>query len=276
MQPKWLIQNYSQEEFDKIKSALELTKTPYQEVPYKSILDSIDKSLLPKTDECVIIYGSLQFVKALSKLGVVYTPGTYGLCNTDCSVYMPKLPEEYLLNYPYLITSWEELKRSWAYYNTIYFESLFIKPNSGNKIFPGQTIPMQEWNDRVSLIEQTSNVVNETLVLVSERKIITENEYRFVIANKKVITGSMYNWDKDCSPIYPKEAEELAQKVADLEWQLDTIYTCDIAMSVDGPKVIELNSFSCAGLYDTDRHKIITTVNQIAVNDYDDVYGNKF
>jgi len=273
MKPTWLIHNYAQDEFDQIKAALDLTETPFQEIIYKNSFDKIDIASLPKNDECVVCYGSLQFASALKSN---YTPGFYGLSDkTECSQYMPNIPSEYLLNYPYIITSWAELKRSRTYYNSIFsWGGLFVKSNKGKKTFPGQVLRDTEvhWNADIKIVEDTSSVSDNTLVLVSKSATFDKGEYRFVIVNKKVITGSMYNWDKDSNSNYPKEAEELAQKIADLEWQLDTAYTCDIAMTQNGPKVIELNSFGCAGLYACDRVKIVNAINEMALSEYRDMH----
>lgn len=273
MKPTWLIHNYAQDEFDQIKAALETTNTPYQEVKYQSIMDNIDVSALPSAESCVVLYGSIQFVKAIAKLNV-YTPGAYGFSNkTDCANYYPKIPQKLLLNYPYAITTWAELKRSKEHFKKMFFNTaLFVRPNSGNKVFPGQSIYHDQWDQTIKLIEDTSSVNDETFILVSNPKNIKSDEYRFVIVDKKVITGSKYNWAKECSLVYPENARELAQTIADQDWQLDSAYTCDIAITPVGPKVIELNSFSMAGLYASDRVLIVEAINETAMRDYNEIY----
>lgn len=274
LKPTWLIHDYDTTEFNQLKAALKFTETPYQEVIYKSSLDTLDKSNLPPLESCIVIHGSIQFVKALANQGFVYTPGAYGFSKeTDCSNYYPKIPKECLLNYPYSLTTWAELKRSKEYFKKIFFNtSLFVRPNSGNKIFVGQNIYHYNWDENIKLIEDTSSVRDETLILVSNSKIIKPNEYRFAIIEKEVVTGSMYNWAKETSPEYPKETEELAKIVADQEWQLDGAYTCDIAFSPTGPKLIELNSFAAAGLYAMDKVKIVEAINKLAIKDYEEIY----
>jgi len=274
MKPTWLIHNYAQDEFDKIKTALEITETPFQEVVYKNIMDAIDTSAIPKSDECVVVYGSIQFAKALAKHGLTYTPGAYGFSNkSDCTNYYPKIPKEYLLNYPYSITTWAELKRSKDHFKKMFFNTaLFVRPNTGIKVFPGQSIYHERWDETIKLVEETSSVNDATLILVSNPKNIKEDEYRFVIVDKKVISGSKYNWSKETSPDFPKEAEEVAQIIADQEWQLDTAYTCDIAITPVGPKIIELNSFGCAGLYDVDRVKVVEAINKVALEEFKNIY----
>jgi hypothetical protein len=275
MKPTWLVHNYDQEEYEKLVEALVKTETPFQTIEYKNSLDTLDKSIMPKSDECVVVSGSIQFANRLKNQGLVYSPGLYGFSNkTDCSHYVPKIPIEYLLNFPYALTTWAELKRSKDYYKQLFFNTeLFVRPNSGNKLFPGQGIYYSNWDETIEEIEKTSGITEESLILIAKHKAIKDKEYRFVIVDKKVVTGSMYNWSKESSPEYPKEAEELAQKIADLDWQLDSAYTCDIAMGNNiGPRLIELNSFSCAGLYSCDRVKIVEAINKVALRDYNEVY----
>ena len=233
MAPVWLIHNYAQDEFDALKSALEITNTAYQEITYTSTLDVLDKSTLPEIDSCTVVYGSIQLVKALAAQGFVYTPGAYGFSSkTDCAAYYPKIPQQYLLNYPYAITTWAELKRSKEHFKKMFHNTaLFVRPNSGSKVFSGQSIYHDRWDETIKIIEDTSSVNDETFVLVSNPKNIKSDEYRFVIVNKKVISGSSYNWAKESSSEYPNDAKEMAQKIADLDWQLDTAYTCDIAIT---------------------------------------------
>jgi hypothetical protein len=228
---------------------------------------------LPNARNCIITYGSIQFTKALSKQ-CVYIPGAYGFSkDTDCSNYYSKIPAEYLLNYPYVFLTWAEIKRSQDFLVKTFENDLFVRPNSGSKVFPGQVIEYSAWNETIQIIESTSSVVDETLVLVAAKHIIEEDEYRFVIVDRKVVAGSKYNWNKECSEKYSVEAEALAQIIADQEWQLDTAYTCDIAMTTNGPKVLELNSFGCAGLYACDRVKIVDAINIAAVKDHTEIFG---
>lgn len=274
MKPIWLIQNYDQEEYEKLVEALVKTDTPFKTIEYKSMMDTIDVTSMPKTNECVVIYGSIQFVNRLKNQGLVYSPGAYGFSKqNNCSNYFPKIPKEYLLNFPYALTTWAELKRSKDYYKQLFFNTqLFVRPNKGTKAFPGQGIYYYMWDETIAEIERSSGVTEESLVLIGNHKNISKDEYRFVIVDKKVISGSMYSWDRKSADGYSKEAEELAQKIADLDWQLDSAYTCDIAIAPTGPKVIELNSFSSAGLYSCDRVKVIEAINKIALKDYNEIY----
>ena len=56
---------------------------------------------------------------------------------------------------------------------------------------------------------------------------------------------------------------DFAQKMADI-YQPDFAYTLDLVIDVKGNvKLLELNSFSCAGLYACDMEKIVKSVSNM-------------
>lgn len=94
-----------------------------------------------------------------------------------------------------------------------------------------------------------------------------------------MIAGSEYRWDnildvrRDTHPI----CDALAKKIAEADWQADSVYVCDVALIDDfiaadwgGPpagltaKVVELNAFSSSGLYACDTYKIVEAVSKVA------------
>lgn len=148
-------------------------------------------------------------------------------------------------------------------------DGLFIRPNSGLKTFAGQRVTAADFDDHVSTLEQTSGVMPDTLILVSKLHDI-QGEFRFVIADGKVVTGSEYRWDGklDIRRDWPEECEALARQVAEHEWQVDIAYTCDVALTPDGPRIVELNGFSCAGMYACDLEKVVDAVSAAAWREY--------
>jgi hypothetical protein len=86
----------------------------------------------------------------------------------------------------------------------------------------------------------------------------------------EVVTGSEYRWDNvlDVRTDYPQSCWDLANKVAKHSWCPDIAYTCDVCLVDDEPKIVELNSFSSAGLYACDLEKTIDRINKIALKEY--------
>lgn len=216
--------------------------------------------------DCVVVYGSHQFCRAV---GVGrFNPGMFGLCDrTHVLKYLSNLPTEWFLNNQPTMTTWKlftENKSLWYdFYKT---DRIFIRPNSGFKTFAGQTLHRDEFEFEVNSMNQLTSVENETLMMIAPPKELL-GEFRFVIADGQVLTGSEYRWDNklDIRIDYPDECFDLAQKVASHPWQADFAYTCDVALTPDGPRVVELNSFSCAGMYACDLEKVVQGISATAL-----------
>jgi hypothetical protein len=115
------------------------------------------------------------------------------------------------------------------------------------------------------------SVYPEMICVVAKPRSI-EAEFRFVIADRQVVAGSQYRWEDrldvrlDVLPI----CRELAQEVAQREWQADRCYTCDVAL-LDGrskARIVELNTFSSSGLYACDTEAVVDAVSRAAWREY--------
>ena len=97
-----------------------------------------------------------------------------------------------------------------------------------------------------------------------------------MIADGKVIAGSEYRWDGklDIRRDWPQECWDLADQVAKHPWQVDIAYTCDVALTNSGPKIVELNGFSCAGLYACDLNLVVKGVSDAALKDWNESYSD--
>lgn len=230
-------------------------------IPYTvHSFDYVEKKFSPlfPSGRDVIVYGTKEFcresVLEIDELNdrKIFTLGL----NPDTAVrrWSTYLPCELLLNPDVLYVPWvafRQLDRRWQ--EICGGEGVFVRPDSGMKTFTGQVVKYESWAYDCASIDKFSGVMDETLVAFATEKKI-DGEFRFVIANQEVIAGSEYRWDDrlDVRADYPAEAREVADKVAKLDWQLDLAYTCDVALTASGPRVVELNSFCCAGLYACD------------------------
>ena len=228
---------------------------------------------LPPVADSYVMYGSHNFVRAMIKRYPWIAYAAFGVNErTAATAYLGNLPSEWFLNDGAVFMPWRLLKHRGAAGFPGYQSGLFIRPNSGFKTFAGQTIMFDNWQHTIDLLEDVSSVVDETLILVSSLQEIT-GEFRFVVAGGKVITGSEYRWDNvvDIRIDYPEECLALAQQVAQHDWQVDSAYVVDIALTPAGPRVIEMNSFSCAGLYACDLEKIVKAVSIEAETIWSDI-----
>lgn len=220
------------------------------------------------TLEPTILYGTIGYIKKCKR---PYWPGVYGINdNTNCNFYYPNLPTLWMLNNDFIMVPFGYFKRRWPYYfRLMNCKSLFIRPNSGRKTFAGMVITENNAEDELSASMQITSVTDDTIILISPAKDIRA-EFRFVIGNKEVIDGSEYRWDSklDIRHDWLPECWELADKMAKHEWQPDVCYTVDVADTQYGPKIIELNGFSCAGLYACDKELIVNRISEIAWKDF--------
>ena len=152
-------------------------------------------------------------------------------------------------------------QKPFDYFNT---EFLFIRPDSGLKTFTGFTIWKKDFNHETNFLKKFLNP--ETLIIVAPVKTIIA-EYRFVIGNGNVIDGSYYSWEPgfDNQPM-DNDCLKLASELSQNWWHHDLVYTLDIASTDEGPKMIELNSFSSSGLYHCDREKIMVNIYILSIS----------
>lgn len=243
--------------FDVFETTYNLNSREIEPVPYTS-------------DECVVIYGSFNYVNKLVKSGYSFIPGAYGLTSdVICSYYLPLLPKEFILNDDYIVMSWGEFVRRKEFLQHIYGDAIFIRPNSGFKTFSGFSMSFDDWDYEVKTRQSLTSVMHDSLVLISSSKKIY-SEYRFVVCDRRVVTGSRYhvNCKLNESSDVDIDCQKLAEKMAELPWQLDTCYTCDIGLTDSGAKLVELNSFGCAGLYKCDLNLIVRHVSIAALRDF--------
>jgi hypothetical protein len=205
-----------------------------------------------------IVRGTTKFIKDAYMWWAEYCnmPNLLHLDKYKCSNYYLEIPEEKLLNSDFLLLPWWKLcdprTDLFNYFNT---SKLFIRPNSGEKLFTGTTIGNKWYSKELEIIQglPSSNFDVQDLVLISSAKEVYE-EVRFLMQGKNVISyGSADNlWGFDL-PSYTKLAESNG-------YFPDDFYTIDIGMTKDGPKIVELNSFVSAGLYDMDYSLVVKAV----------------
>jgi hypothetical protein len=235
----------------------------------------------------VIFYGSLQVGQQFNKLS--YYPGTY------------LTPEQYLtynyyhyygynlLNNDYVLYPLNDIKNKLN--NIIYHfklnqsQKLFIRPIDGIKTFAGQLLPLSNFIQEFDILCNSYGGLDmNTLCLLSTEKEIVE-EYRFVIINNELVTGSMYFDENNIGSFKPyfnkevnitsRENEELvlfvlAQKN---KYQPDKAFTMDICKLKDERyKIMEINSLTSAALYGVNYSKVVEKLNELVLEDYNDVY----
>lgn len=271
----WIIENFAKE-----KSFIELTAAA-EELGYplikingdysKPLLQDLNYDNLGFRKDCVMFNGTIKMAKIVrNQLNGYIQPVLY--CDWpkyECSAYYSHFGP-YLFNDKYCLMSLREIVRQkfdvWGHYGKD--SCIFIRPSSGEKTFQAGILDFQDLGELHS-----SNIDCEhDLMLVSTPKNI-KWEGRFVVSRRKeIIASSTYRFQGIVSwiPSVPAGATKFCKELLErVDYVPDSVYCFDICEDNDGNFwLLELSSFSSAGLYATNKKDIITKVSEIAWEDF--------
>jgi len=271
--PHWYVDTYilegKPEAFDKIRKALENYQTTYTKyIPFSERQEGLDSVFNPY--QLNLVYGTHGFVRNMQN---TFGKGSISPYITEsemeCTHYYPKLPAEWLLNAGCFFVPFGMLAASVATFCG-HSEKMFVRPNSGFKSFiPTQIDTTRQYKiqEGVKEIADKYQVTPDTLCLVAYPRELSF-EIRYVIVDREVVSASYYRLNgkhylKECLEVGPYEAKRLAERMAAHAWQPDVAYMCDIALTYPGLcKIVELNAFCCAGLYECDYDKVFKAVTE--------------
>jgi len=276
MKAKWLIESDSfwWGQPNRFTPALEKLKVDSKIIKFKPEGDYQDHF---EKDSIVILKGSLEFVKQIEKIGRYKLAFWDGIDKFKCSVYYSYYGEYMANGYDYCFLPLEELRRKIQEVISRYGNNFFIRPDSGGKEFTGHVVGnmmANEFDPTFTAIERKEhnltvlnnklkkysygNLSPEELVMITFIKKIDE-EYRFFIVDREVIAGSTYmeNGSHEEKTEYPKEAFELAERIAKIEWRPAVAFAVDVCKINGTYKVLEINSFNCSDIYACDPEAII-------------------
>lgn len=148
---------------------------------------------------------------------------------------------------------------------------LFIKPNTGNKIFTGFTIEYSnKFKETVENQLMFSKPELETLCVVAPYNEIEETEWRFWIAERKIIAYSPYAWESE--PEFfeaPKEILEIAEKMTQNNWQPDCAYVVDFCITKNKEvMLLEINAASTSGVYSAKLEDLLIGLRKTSIREY--------
>ena len=255
MKVKWLLErNVFSEDLDPLVAEIQRQGMEVEQIRYVPFeagsYDNFDDG------DCVMCYMSLNLVRQLRR-EKPWIPGSFcDLPNFECSAYYAHFGQ-YLLNRDsYFMLPLSELKRRKEEIfdrfdlprGSTPIRQIFVRPSCGFKTFSGQLLDLRHFDTDFSWFEEFATP--ESLVVVAFPKNILR-EWRFVIARKQVIAGSRYKPLQE--PLGDSEADvrakDLAQQIAQEEWAPDPMFVIDICEADTGFHLLEINSFSCSGLY---------------------------
>lgn len=262
----WLFQKDLWQEDDALtKAAVERAGYRWRDIEYVPFTEP-DFSNIEGDNETCIFYGSLNLAKKLRP----HIKGVYcDLPKFECTNYYPYY-EDHLLNTPYIMLPFGSLKQRYEDVFDFFFPDspdameLFIRPSSGFKLFTGQLISFDNFEREFDLLGYTP-VDSGKIVILSYPKPI-DKEWRVVIINGRAVSASVYKKrgshaqerisDEDKGRVY-----EFAENIAKL-YSPENIFCVDVCNFVNGQalSLVEINCFSCSGLYDCDRQKVVEEV----------------
>jgi len=273
MKVTWVIEGeVFEHNIDALKAELTRQEVPFELVKYLPLENGKYKN--PNgvaSDGCVLFYGSLNLMRQLLREKAWVPCGWCTLKNFECSTYYTYFGK-FLLNQDYLMMPAVELLRQkeFVYEKMGIDNCVFVRPSSGFKEFAGDVVSFEEMNKN-ALGFGFYHENPELMTVVTTPKVITK-EWRFVVAKKKVITGSQYRLGKDVEPEVVKttcDAAVYAQSIVDaVEWEPDPIYTLDVCESDGKLFLLELNAFSTSGLYDCDLATIVGVASVMAEDEW--------
>ena len=222
----------------------------------------MDYSFLSR-DYPSFLYGHLGCIRDCQRRNIDLSPFIW--CDFDylkCSNYY-SFWGDFLVQKKYTFLPLSEVKRNIDFLYDVYGKNdeIFIRPNSNDKVFSGTIISKKSFNYWYSYISHDVSL-NE-LVLVSAPQSI-QQEYRFIVKDTKVVTGSTYK-DGQILPsldTFPLEASIFAEHIATSNCLFNPhpMYVMDIA-KVDGYyNLLEIGSINAAGLYGCDLRKFVVAV----------------
>lgn len=195
-----------------------------------------------------------------------------------CSAYYPHF-EKFLFNDNHKFTTLKNLKENkFDFYQNFGREALiFVRPDSGEKQFQAQLIDLQDFDRFWENGVQCSSKDEDLLVVSTPKKII--GEWRFVVTRKKeVVAGSTYQYQgkRTYIPSAPAGATELCKQILEVGHYPDSVFCIDVCQDGDGNYwLLELTSFSSAGLYATNKDAVVKAVSEIAEEEWNALHPSE-
>ena len=212
--------------------------------------------------DLVFAYGTIQFIKKIqnkySNIVAFFNNEAFKVSN-----YLSNAGDgiDLFLNKDLFFITYGMLRQNpLRYFDMIGDDKVFIRPDSGNKVFTGTVLTKNNIKEELFHLDKFPSVVNNTILLVSSVKNI-KREYRAVIVGNDVVAASLYLEDDEfkMSSDIPDDVYEIAGKYASLpiDNKVDDYVVCDVAELSNGDfKIIELNSVSTSDLYMCDPHSL--------------------
>ena len=235
--------------------------------------DFANEMLNPYVRKCVVFNGSIQMCKFvyLILLHNCCAPILYSSWqNFRCSAWYPFV-SDLLFNDDYVMVPFSEVnRRAHWFYGTFAKEAMiFIRPDSGDKTFKGGPVDEQDF---ARFYDQFESERDEMVIVSSPKNI--RGEWRFVVTSEKEIVAQSSYRSQGLSTLVPSAPCGATKRCQEILVRLeghypDKVFCIDIAEDGDGNFwLLELTSFSAAGLYACNKDAIVRAVSEHARRDF--------
>lgn len=222
---------------------------------------------IPDLPGTVVFHGTLQGALQVRELGlpwVVYENAE----QLRCRYYYPRLLPM-LLNRHHAFLPFGSIRWQWPWLLKTFGEDrcVFIRPDSNRKVFTGMLVRDDKREKDIGLMG-FYDVPPEEMVVAARPQVITA-EYRFFVTADRVITGSGYRrgqntqrWAADKGEL--AVAEKHRQYCFKAGYCPDPVWVLDLCQLSDGEwRILEVGSFSSAGLYASDTDALVEEVSRL-------------
>jgi hypothetical protein len=215
---------------------------------------------------CVVTLADIDLVQRIRADGL-WTPGAFATVeHFHCSHYYAHFGR-YLLNRDYAMLPFAELARCAEFLFATFGRDgkIFVRPDSPLKLFTGLVVSRDTLAKDLEFMAFYEFPV-ESLVVVSSPKTIV-NEWRFVVAEGRVVAGSQYKAGSQVVALASNDAAalELASQIAGSGYSPDPVWVLDICQTQDQAyQLLEIGPFSFAGLYGCDQDAVVEAVSRVA------------
>ncbi len=272
MKTKWILQTniFKEDCIERMVDAFERLKVSYELVKIIPFSDELPK--IEPHDGPVVAYGTTTLLRNVDREKCWYPGMWYDSILFKPSVWGTYYYSDLWLNDRaryFLLSEFEGIKNEFRKHG-----QLFIRPDSDLKLFDGDVFDFyvfEMWYERleIGIDTGTFKLLNKRTEVLTSPVVPILSEWRYVICNRTVIAGSRYKlrgrlYQSSRFEDMDEGANELAKQIANRYWQLSDVYVVDICQTQHGYKMIELNTFNAAGLYDCDVMCVIHYVSEQA------------
>lgn len=239
--------------YDTIFRVMEELDLEYEQVEFKP--RSIEFNVDTKRKD-VFVYCSVKLAKVSASFD--WKPGSFYGNNHEFEHYSKGYGEHTINHGSFICTLADSI--DWAKHS-----KLFIKPSKDAKVFTGKVFNALEWKDFVyeKLHDPSNERVSEsTLIQVSKPHTIIK-EARVWVVGEKVVTSSYYKFHGDVpfEETVATEGLDFAQRMAHM-YNVADAYVMDIALTLEGWKIMEVNCINSAGFYKGDVKSIVVALEE--------------